>query len=45
MNLGLMTNSQNVRSDYEERLKLDTSHTGMFMDAMKAAGEDNSANW
>lgn len=32
-----------IRADLEERLKLDTSHTGMFMDAMKAAGEDNSA--
>ncbi len=32
-----------IRKDLEERLKLDTSHEGMFMDAMKAAGEDNSA--
>lgn len=32
-----------IRKDLEERLKLDTSHQGMFMDAMKAAGEDNSA--
>lgn len=32
-----------IRSDLENRLKLDTSHKGMFMDAMKAAGEDNNA--
>ncbi len=32
-----------IREDLENRLKLDTSHQGMFMDAMKAAGEDNSA--
>lgn len=32
-----------IKSDLEDRLKLDTSHKGMFMDAMKAAGEDNSA--
>mgnify|MGYP001002306194 CR=1 FL=1 len=32
-----------IRRDLEERIKLDTSHPGMFMDAMKAAGEDNSA--
>lgn len=32
-----------IKQDLEERLKLDTSHEGMFMDAMKAAGEDNSA--
>lgn len=32
-----------IRKDLEERVKLDTSHQGMFMDAMKAAGEDNSA--
>lgn len=32
-----------IKSDLENRLKLDTSHKGMFMDAMKAAGEDNSA--
>lgn len=32
-----------IRKDLEDRLKLDTSHKGMFMDAMKAAGEDNSA--
>jgi len=32
-----------IRSDLENRLKLNTSHKGMFMDAMKAAGEDNSA--
>lgn len=32
-----------IRTDLEDRLKLDTSHKGMFMDAMKAAGEDNSA--
>ena len=34
---------QEIREDLEERLTLDTSHEGMFMDAMKAAGEDNSA--
>ncbi len=34
---------EEIRIDLENRLKLDTSHTGMFMDAMKAAGEDNSA--
>lgn len=32
-----------IKQDLEGRLKLDTSHEGMFMDAMKAAGEDNSA--
>lgn len=32
-----------IRKDLEERVQLDTSHQGMFMDAMKAAGEDNSA--
>ncbi len=32
-----------IRTDLENRLKLDTSHQGMFMDAMKASGEDNSA--
>ncbi|HEY5586274.1 MAG TPA: aspartate kinase [Ruminiclostridium sp.] len=32
-----------IRDDLENRLKLDTSHKGMFMDAMKAAGEDNCA--
>jgi len=32
-----------IRLDLENRLKLDTSHQGLFMDAMKAAGEDNSA--
>ncbi|PYG87013.1 aspartate kinase [Ruminiclostridium sufflavum DSM 19573] len=32
-----------IKADLEGRLKLDTSHKGMFMDAMKAAGEDNSA--
>lgn len=32
-----------IKSDIENRLKLDTNHKGMFMDAMKAAGEDNSA--
>ena len=34
---------EEIRVDLEDRLKLDTTHTGMFMDAMKAAGEDNSA--
>jgi len=34
---------QEIKADLEDRLKLDTSHRGMFMDAMKAAGEDNSA--
>ncbi len=34
---------EEIRKDLEERVKLDTSHQGMFMDAMKAAGEDNSA--
>ncbi|OPX43139.1 aspartokinase 3 [Ruminiclostridium hungatei] len=34
---------EEIRRDLEERVKLDTSHQGMFMDAMKAAGEDNSA--
>ncbi len=32
-----------IRTDLENRLKLDTSHQGKFMDAMKASGEDNSA--
>ena len=32
-----------IRKDLEARVQLDTSHEGMFMDAMKAAGEDNSA--
>lgn len=32
-----------IKNDLENRLKLDTSHKGMFMDAMKAAGEDNNA--
>lgn len=32
-----------IQVDLETRLKLDTDHKGMFMDAMKAAGEDNSA--
>lgn len=35
--------TEQIRIDLEDRLKLDTSHIGMFMDAMKAAGEDNSA--
>ncbi len=34
---------EEIRKDLEERVQLDTSHQGMFMDAMKAAGEDNSA--
>ncbi|QNU65435.1 aspartate kinase [Ruminiclostridium herbifermentans] len=32
-----------IKTDLENRLKLDTSHKEVFMDAMKAAGEDNSA--
>ena len=32
-----------ISADLRARLSLDRSHTGMFMDAMKAAGEDNSA--
>lgn len=42
LNLGNEIVAQ-IRLDLENRLKLDTSHKGMFMDAMKAAGEDNSA--
>ncbi|MHB8062072.1 MAG: amino acid kinase family protein, partial [Ruminiclostridium sp.] len=34
---------EEIKDDIENRLKLDTTHNGMFMDAMKAAGEDNSA--
>ncbi len=34
---------EEIRKDLVERVQLDTSHQGMFMDAMKAAGEDNSA--
>ncbi|MCL1888522.1 MAG: aspartate kinase [Kiritimatiellaeota bacterium] len=32
-----------IEGDLRRRLALDRSHAGMFMDAMKAAGEDNSA--
>ena len=32
-----------IRADLEGRLAQDTSHEGLFMDSMKAAGEDNSA--
>jgi len=35
--------TDSIADDLRARLNLDRSHTGMFMDAMKAAGEDNSA--
>jgi aspartate kinase len=32
-----------IEKDLRERVKGDTAHRGMFMDCMKAAGEDNAA--
>lgn len=32
-----------IEKDLRARLAIDRSHSGMFMDSMKAAGEDNSA--